>query len=145
MAIFEGDPSGSPNKNGMTVISDWNYNIQARDPLGIPHFFQHCNHVGTCPWWRALSCMNVTWNINDFVPPLGHHRTLIMTATAKLVDRHWLHYSWLIYSWLRSLFICRLFTFLCPNQYWPPVNHLSLISGRLHLFIYYVNQWIVGG
>ena len=38
MAIFEGDPSGSPNKNGMTVISDGNYNVSARDPLGIPKF-----------------------------------------------------------------------------------------------------------
>ena len=27
MAIFEGDPSGSPSKNGMTVISDRNYNV----------------------------------------------------------------------------------------------------------------------
>ena len=39
MAIFKGDPSGSPNKKGMTVISYRNYNIQARDPLGIPQFF----------------------------------------------------------------------------------------------------------
>ena len=38
MAIFEGDPSGSLNKKGMTVISDWNYNVQARDPLGISQF-----------------------------------------------------------------------------------------------------------
>ena len=35
MAIFEGDLSGSPNMKGMTVISDRNYNVRARDPLGI--------------------------------------------------------------------------------------------------------------
>ena len=27
MTIFEGDPSGSPSKNGMAVISDRNYNV----------------------------------------------------------------------------------------------------------------------
>ena len=32
MAIFEGDPSGSPSKNGMTGISNRNYNVWARDP-----------------------------------------------------------------------------------------------------------------
>ena len=39
MVNFDGDPSGSPNKNGMSVISDRNYNVRARDPLGIPPFF----------------------------------------------------------------------------------------------------------
>ena len=34
-----GDPSGSPSKSGMAVISDRNYNVWARDPLGIPQFF----------------------------------------------------------------------------------------------------------
>ena len=38
-AIFEGDPSESPHKNGMTVISDQNWNARARDPLGIQQFF----------------------------------------------------------------------------------------------------------
>ena len=39
MAIFKGYPLGSPGKNGMTVISDRNYNVWARDPLGITQFF----------------------------------------------------------------------------------------------------------
>ena len=39
MVVFEGDPSGTPSKNGVTVISDRNYNVWARDPLGIPQFF----------------------------------------------------------------------------------------------------------
>ena len=30
--MIEGDPSGFPNKKGMTVISDRNYNVQAGDP-----------------------------------------------------------------------------------------------------------------
>ena len=30
MAIFEGDLSGSPSKNDMTVISDQNYNVWAK-------------------------------------------------------------------------------------------------------------------
>ena len=37
MVIFKGDTSGSPSKNGMTVISNQNYNIWV--PLGIPQFF----------------------------------------------------------------------------------------------------------
>ena len=36
MVIFKCDPSGSPNKKGTTAISDRNYNIRVRDPLGIP-------------------------------------------------------------------------------------------------------------
>ena len=39
MEIFEGDRLESPNKKGMTVICDQNYNVQARDPLGIPYSF----------------------------------------------------------------------------------------------------------
>ena len=38
MAIFEGDPSGSPNKNYVVVISDRNFNVCVRDPWGIPPF-----------------------------------------------------------------------------------------------------------
>ena len=38
MAIFEGDPQGSPNNNYMAVISDWNYNVWDRDPWRIPQF-----------------------------------------------------------------------------------------------------------
>ena len=47
MAIFECDPSGSPNKKGMTMISDQNYNLE----LEIPHDFkvQHSNRMGICP------------------------------------------------------------------------------------------------
>ena len=48
MEIFKGDPSGSPTKKGMTVISDRNYNIQVRDPLGIPQFFS----FNTATIWR---------------------------------------------------------------------------------------------
>ena len=48
MVIFEGDPSGSPSKNGMIVISDRNYNVWARDPLGIPQFFS----FNTATVWR---------------------------------------------------------------------------------------------
>ena len=38
MVIFEGDPSGSLNKKGMAVISDWNYSVWARNPSEIPQF-----------------------------------------------------------------------------------------------------------
>ena len=34
MAIFKGNPSGSPSKNGMTVISDQNYNVDLEIPWG---------------------------------------------------------------------------------------------------------------
>ena len=36
---FEGNPLEFPSKTGMTVISNQNYNVWARDPLGIPQFF----------------------------------------------------------------------------------------------------------
>ena len=45
MVIFEGDPSGSLSKNGMTVISNWNYNIWARDPQGIPQFLTSTQQI----------------------------------------------------------------------------------------------------
>ena len=70
--IFEGDPSGTQNKKGMAMISDRNYNIRARDPLGILQFFS----VNTATilgrthddaHWCAQKSRGIT---NDFVPPL---------------------------------------------------------------------------
>ena len=71
---FQGWSLGIPYKNGMTVISNWNYNVWARDPLGIPQFFSF-NTVTL--WGHALACTKVTWNINDFVPPLSCHSGLV--------------------------------------------------------------------
>ena len=57
MVIFEGDPSGSPSKNSMTVISNQNYNAWARDPLGIPQF----SSFNTANLW-GHACDDTHWN-----------------------------------------------------------------------------------
>ena len=38
MAIFKGESLKIPIQKGMNVISYWNYNVGARDPLGILQF-----------------------------------------------------------------------------------------------------------
>ena len=45
--------------------------MELQIPWGSRNFLastvEHSNSIGTCPWWRALACTKVTWNINDFV------------------------------------------------------------------------------
>ena len=76
------------------MIGETIANVQARDPLGILQFFG--SNTATIlghthdDKWHALVCTKVTWNTNDFVPPL--HWTLIM---------HWANFKSLPgHSWL---------------------------------------------
>ena len=55
MAIFKGNPSGSPNKNYVTVICNRNYNVCTRDP---PKVFSLstmtiCGHADDDAYWYA--------------------------------------------------------------------------------------------
>ena len=75
MVIFEGNPSGSPNKSYIAMISNQNSTKYVRDPSEFPQFLSF-NIATTCTWGHihsdgALMCTQVAWNINDFIAPLN--------------------------------------------------------------------------
>ena len=92
--------------------------------------------MGTRPQWCAFVCKKVTWNINDFVPPLVEWDflppSLLYTLVVSCNDLDWNNWSTL--SWAKSMECCGEMERDCFKEPWPAwIVHV--LSFKLHIWL----------
>ena len=94
---FQGQSLGIPKQKRMTVISDWNYNVWARDPSGTPQFF-------------SFNTANVWGHAHDDV------HWYVQKSRGILMISYLLCMWYILFMWLKAKFnwvlICNLKSFV---------------------------------